>query len=219
MRAPFRAVENPQWKKLALMQNPLFPLPSATTIRNRLRIQIQEVEHQMLSRLVPGSKVALSLDCWSAASRTCYMGIIAYYISSDWEYVEELIEFENLKEIHSGASLAQIVNDVVIKYSLVGRVISITTDNASNNGTMISEINMYLEDALTNRRFLDGTIQHIPCLSHICQLGLKALLGKIRSTPTNDTFIRNWQQDQELDDLARIRNEEERGVPYTLAKV
>jgi hypothetical protein len=112
-----------------------------------------------LSRLPPESKVALSLDCWSSSTRLSFMGIIAHYISKDWVLVEELIGFESLKEVHTGIALAKVVNDIISQFNLTCRVISITSDNASVNGTMVTEINKCLEDALKNHRFLDGTIQ------------------------------------------------------------
>jgi hypothetical protein len=108
---------------------------------------------------------------------------------------------------------------LLTKYNIAHQVILITTDNASNNGTMMTEINGYLEEAFTNTRFLDRQIQHIPCLSHMIQLALKELLGTIRLQPVNDTFIRNWRADQDLNELEQLRQVERRGLPYTLAKV
>ena len=81
------------------------------------------------------------------------------------------------------------VNSVIRKFGLTDRVVSITTDNAASNGIMISEINTCFDKVFSNGRFLSGLIQHIPCLAHIIQLALKALLGKIRLWLTNDTFI------------------------------
>lgn len=201
------------------MQNPSFPLPSATTIRNRLATRIETFQEGALSRLPDRNKVAISLDGWSSSTRLSFLGIIAHYISKDWVLIEELIGFESLEDVHSGAVLAKVVNTVLAEYKLTGRVITITSDNASSNGVMVSEINKHLEDAFQNRRFLDGTIQQIPCLAHIIQLAVKALLGKIRLRPSNETFIRAWKEDQELDDLTQIKVAAKRGLPFILAKV
>lgn len=218
MRLPFRSVEDIEWQKLAEMQNPLLPLPSASTIRRRLDEKEQGFMDTALTRLVPESKVALSLDCWSSSTRQSFLGIIVHYITKDWQLVEELIGFENLKDCHSGRNLAKVVNDLLHKFKLSGRITSITTDDASNNGTLLMEVNQYLEEALA-KSFLDGNIQHIPCLSHVIQLGLKALLGKIRITPKNDVFIKKWKADEELSELAQIESIEGRGTPWILAKV
>jgi hypothetical protein len=219
MRAPFRSVEDREWKKLALMQNPAFPLPSTTTMRTRLGSRATEVEDRLLQDVVPGSKIAISLDGWSSTTRLSFMGIMAYYIDKDWVLREELIGFESLKDVHSGEVLARVVNKVFARYKLEGRIISITTDNAGSNYTMMSSINRCLADAFEKDYFLGGRIQHIPCLSHVIQLGLQALLGKIRLRPKNETFIRNWKADEELEDLEKITVAEARGIPYVLAKV
>jgi hypothetical protein len=172
----------------------------------------------MLSRVVPGSKIALSLDGWSSTNKHSFLGVIAHYITAEWELVEEMIGFESLTDCHSGATLAIIVNNLLEKYNLSDRVISITTDNAPNNGTLIKELNSYINEAI-DKGFLNGNITRIPCLAHIIQLALKALLGKIRLTPKNETLVAVWKADQELDELEKIKAAEQRGMPFVLAKV
>jgi hypothetical protein len=66
------------------------------------------------------------------------LGIIVHYITKDWELIEELIGFESLTDVHSGVALAEVVNKVCAQFKLTGRVISVTTDNATNNSTMVS---------------------------------------------------------------------------------
>ena len=172
----------------------------------------------MLSRAVPGSKIAISLDGWSSTNKHSFLGIIAHYLTAEWELVEEMIGFESLTDCHSGAILAQVVNSVLEKHKISDRVLSITTDNASNNGTLIKELNSYINEAMA-KGFFNGKITHIPCLAHVLQLALKALLGKIRLAPKNETLVAVWKADQELDELERISAAEKRGMPFVLAKV
>ena len=220
MRIPFRSVENAEWKRLALMQNPQYPLPSATTIRNCLITQLEQVEATFLQDIVPRAKVSLSLDCWSSSTRLSFMAVMAHFINKDWQLCEKLIGFENLTDVHSGAELARVVNGIVMKYRLQSRVISITTDNASNNSSLVLELNSMINTALKKKLVVfDNEIQHIPCLSHVIQLALQALLGKIRIRPKNEVFLRDWEEVQQLSDLDQIATTENRGVPYTLAKV
>jgi hypothetical protein len=219
LRAPFRAVEDREWKKLAVMQNPRFPLPSATTIRTRLAERVIAIEEGMLRDVVPGSKVAISLDGWSSTTRVSFIGIVAHYIDKDWNVREELIGFEHMPIAHTGKDLAVLVNKVFAKYDLEGQIVAITTDNARPNYIMMDSINRALEEALSNSRLLGGKIYHMPCLAHVIQLGLQALLGKIRLRPTNEVFIRNFMDDKEKDDLTKIAVASKRGIPYILAKV
>jgi hypothetical protein len=215
---PFRSVNNKQWQKLCLLQNPRFPLPSPTIIRIKLDQQLKEVEQKMLSRAVPGSKIALSLDGWSSTNKHSFLGVIAHYITAEWELVEEMIGFESLTDCYSGAALAVVVNGILEKYNLLDRVLLITTDNVYNNGTLIKELNSYINEAI-EKRFLNGNITRIPCLAHVIQLALKALLGKIRLAPKNETLVAVWKADQELDELEKIKAAEQRGMPFVLAKV
>jgi hypothetical protein len=134
------------------------------------------------------SKIVLSLNGWSSINKHSFLGIIAHYITAEWELVEEMIGFESLTDYHLKAALAIIINNVLEKYNLSDRVVSITTDNVYNNSTLIKELNSYINKAI-DKSFLNGNITRIPCLTHVIQLALKALLGKIRLTPKNETLI------------------------------
>jgi hypothetical protein len=83
---------------------------------------------------------------------------VVYFIDKDWKYREVLIGFEYLKDIYTSVELAKVINNVFSKHKLQGRVTSITTDNTSNNGTMIAEINEILAEALDAGRILGGQV-------------------------------------------------------------
>jgi len=55
----------------------------------------------------------------------------------------------------------------------------------------MKEVTEMLEHLTFNSDFLGGSISYIPCLSHIIQLALKTLLGKIRVTPTNKELLQD----------------------------
>ena len=57
-----------------------------------------------------------------------------------------MLGFEPLQEQHSDKNLAEVLNNVIIKHELSDWLITITTDNASNNKTMHSELMNILED-------------------------------------------------------------------------
>jgi hypothetical protein len=69
-----------------------------------------------------------------------------------------LIRFEHLKDIYTSVELAKVINNMFSKYKLQGRVTSITTNNTSNNETMITEINEILVEALDAGRILDSQV-------------------------------------------------------------
>jgi hypothetical protein len=170
----------------------------------------------LLEGLVDESKVALALDCWSSPQQLSFMGIVVYYIDRSWKLVSSLIGFEYLDGIHSGEELARVLTQCLRRYGIHQRISAITTDNASNNNTLVTGVQEML-DNIASSNLLGDKVQHIPCLAHIIQLALQALLGSIRLNPSNEQLLRNWQEDQELGELSEL--ERSRGIAYTLAKV
>jgi hypothetical protein len=69
-----------------------------------------------------------------------------------------LIRFEYLKDVYTSIELAKVINNMFSKYKLQGRVISITTNNTSNNEIIIVEINEILVEALDAGRILGGQV-------------------------------------------------------------
>jgi hypothetical protein len=99
-----------------------------------------------------------------------------------------MIGFKSLIDYHLGATLTIVINSILEKYNLLDRVLLIIINNIYNNNTLIKELNSYINEAI-KKRFLNGNITYIPCLTYIIQLALKALLGKIRLTPKNKTLV------------------------------
>ena len=84
-------------------------------------------------------------------------------------------------------SLVQILDSILAKHDISNRVLAITTDNAKNNATLTQELQQVLD--LANFCAKQG---HIPYLTHVIQLSLKELFGKIRIVPDNDDMITVW---------------------------
>jgi len=91
------------------------------------------------------------------------MASTGYFIDSNWEYWEVLLGFEPLSGQHTGLNLGGVLWDILQKYDIEDRILAITTDNASNNSTLVES----LYD-------IHGSfIIRTPCLAHVMQLALK----------------------------------------------
>ena len=64
----------------------------------------------------------------------------------------------------------------------------LTTDNASNNKTLVDTLQQGLSDGVI--------IIRIPCLAHIIQLSLNQLLDRIKAVPLNDSAEIKWTEKQ-----------------------
>ncbi|EKD20947.1 hypothetical protein MBM_00060 [Drepanopeziza brunnea f. sp. 'multigermtubi' MB_m1] len=167
-RSSFRIVNNPDWKSLCELQNPHLKLPSASTIKRDLDDRILEINRHLLDNLPANQKLSISLDYWSSTKRYSFIFIH--------------VEFNHTRE-----ELARIIHERLTKLGLTERIIAITTDNASSNNTMIKELPKCVEDAFEKKLFISQEIPHVPCIAHVLQLSLKALLGP-RLSPTNESL-------------------------------
>jgi hypothetical protein len=92
------------------------------------------------------------------------------------------------------------------------RVLTVTTDNASNNNTLARE----LKESLLTGTSPKTSVIRVPCLAHVIQLALKQLLGQVKANPKNETNETVWSESH--DDSLR-RNSKNKDIAGTLAKV
>jgi hypothetical protein len=120
--------------------------PSASTIRNRIGEFYKKAVVTIKSDLPPSpAKVAIALDGWSAPQgRQSFLGVKAYWISLDWQLQEATLAFKPIHGRHTGKTLSSVMQTIIEQFDLYDRVISYTTDNASNNTTMHAGITKWI---------------------------------------------------------------------------
>lgn len=89
LRLPFRALENMEFHRWVHMIYSASSPPSImvpTTARQRLSDQVNRGRAQLLSKLVPGSKISLAVDCWTSTNCYAFMAITGYadYYKDDY---------------------------------------------------------------------------------------------------------------------------------------
>ncbi len=187
----------------------LTSVPTRHNVRNRL-MELSKITHQeLLSKFPSCGKISLALDCWTSTSQHAFLAITGYFIDDDWNYHEILVAFEPVSGSHEGRNLANIVVRALDAAKLSNRVLSITTDNASNNSTLMVSLVQLLREELNEREVISGEAldpilrkllegeYHIPCLAHVIQLIVLALLTKLRLEARNENVERTWDHDQD----------------------
>lgn len=212
---PMRCVADLEMQRAFWRLDNSVRLVSPSTIKNQIMTRYHEVRQCLLNKLPPNTKVSLALDCWSSYNRQGYMAINAYFIDFAWQYHEVLLGFEHVSGSHTGNKLAQVLRNVLKFHHLDNHLQAITSDNAGNNQTMHSELVEMLRDRHSEVSECVHGIELVPCLAHVIQLALKALLGKIHISPKNDELRKSWD---DAEDRAKFEREPP-GVPMTLAKV
>lgn len=191
VRLPFRIVEHPAFKDLldvAQLADSKINIPSARSIRRRLDQSAEEQRQTVLGKLPEGSKLSIALDCWTSPFSQAFMAITGYFLDQEWNYREVLLGFEHLYGSHTGDNLSKTVIEILQQYGVADRVLSITTDNASNNNTMITSV----QETVQSFGLGNASIFRVPCIPHVIQLSLNQLLGKIKAKPLNQEAETEW---------------------------
>ncbi|CAP79339.1 Pc17g00520 [Penicillium rubens Wisconsin 54-1255] len=171
-QVPFRIIERPGFMDLMdviqVAQSEI-DLPSARTARRFLDITVQKQQQTVLDRLPPRSRLSIALGCWASPFRQAFMAITVYFLNQDWEY-REILEERGIAE----------------------RVLSITTDNATNNNTMM----MSVQDTIQSQGLSNASVFRIPCIAQVLQLSLHQLLGKMKVEPGNNQAETEWSDER-----------------------
>ncbi|KAJ5300082.1 hypothetical protein PENANT_c146G01845 [Penicillium antarcticum] len=194
-RLPFRTVEHPEFKELlqyTRLATSELNIPSARSLRRLLDNEVQEQQQSVLSKLPPGSSLSIALDCWTSLFGQAFMAITGYFLDQDWNYCEVLLGFEHIQGSHTGTQLSETVIRIFQEHGITDRVLSITTDNASNNNTMVQGV----QEMVQSQALHNTSVLRVPCIVHVIQLCLKDLLGKIKANPKNAEAESEWSDER-----------------------
>lgn len=132
--------------------------------------------------------MSIALDCWTSPFSQAFMAITGYFIDTDWVYREVLLGFKPLYGTHTGSNLSGVLMEILLEHNIEDRVFGLTTDNASNNKTLVVSLQQALSDGVI--------VTRIPCLAHVIQLSLNQLLARIKAVPSNDSTETKWTEKQ-----------------------
>lgn len=189
-------------------------IPSAFTVRRWLQGMVEEQQQSLLQKLSPGAKLSIALDCWTSPFRQAFMAVTGYFIDADWNYREILLGFEPLYGTHRGVDLSVVLLNLLQKYQIEDRILTMITDNASNNNTLFDSI----KKSLQSLELPDRTpIIHMPCMAHVIQLSLNELLVKMEAAPRNNKEEIEWTKTEK--EARNKAHQENQGIVFTLNKV
>ncbi|EED18996.1 hypothetical protein TSTA_127040 [Talaromyces stipitatus ATCC 10500] len=158
------------------MLNLLLP----TTAWRQLGLQVKRRQAEILSYLPPGAKILVALDCWTSPFQQAFMAITGYFIDKNWQYCEILLGFEPLYDWHTSINLSAVLLETLQQHDLVDRVLALTTDNASNNKTLLWVFNDAIEslDILEELCLSDEEAERLRQIQR--EKGISYTLAKIR---------------------------------------
>ena len=167
---------------------------------------------KLFDKLPADASISLALDCWSSPFRQGFLAITGYFIDADWIPHEVLLGFEPVQGSHTGKILSNILVSVLNTYNIRNRILAVTTDNASNNDTLMRALNQELDKSVED--VFAPEVARIPCLAHVIQLSVKALMKELDIDAKNETTELGPADDKSTEDIRKAR-----GIGKALAKV
>jgi hypothetical protein len=165
---PFTIVESPYFNKFITLLNGHYKPPSRQTIK-KLIIRKFNIKRNNLKcdiEKIPG-KVSFTTDIWSSMTNQSYLGITLHYIDNNWNLKNLTLDVIHLEDHHTGNVIADKVFNLLDEFNLTTKVLSFTTDNASNM-LKFGEVLIDLLQVYSNHH-----IMHIRCAAHILNIAVQ----------------------------------------------
>ncbi|KAG8940058.1 hypothetical protein FRC04_005662 [Tulasnella sp. 424] len=128
----------------------------------------------------------IALDAWISSNRIAFLAIVGTFITKEWWTEEVLLDFVEMHGAHDGRYMANCLDKTVAELELLPKMIALAADNASNNGTLVTEFTKLVPNLVksseTEVRW-DGSKAQIRCLLHVVHLAVMALLFGIKVVP------------------------------------
>ncbi|KAI3894172.1 hypothetical protein MKX03_003729 [Papaver bracteatum] len=125
-----------------------------------------------------------------------YMALTAHYVDEQWKIQKRILYFSIIDGKHIGVNITKVLIEQLYGWNIDSKMSSITLDNASTNGVVVSELIDQLKPG--NGLLLDGELFHVRCVAHVIaiivdhgKLQIKEEIQKIRNSVK---FIRGSPQ-------------------------
>lgn len=170
---PVSIVDDPNFRVLYPAVDSAYVPPCRQTMTARL-LTLYHSEREHVNSLVSqqAAGVAVTLDGWTSAATQGYMCVTGHYLTAEFVLKSVCLDIMHLQGSHTADKIADEVITTV-KTGLSVKVVSATTDNASNMKSATEK----------------AAVSRIPCAAHTIQL---SITGKM--TKTLDAFVANLRK-------------------------
>lgn len=185
---PFSCVDNADFEDMMQYAKKDIIINSRKTIIRRLEELYQQRKLELKEKLNSfNSKYSITCDVWTSKNQLSFFGFTIHYIDDNWKVVEHLLAFKYLEYEHDGLSLSRTMIEVLEDYGIADRLLGVTFDNASNNSTMLSEVEKYYADKYPKSGFSVAWNQ-VECMAHVLNLAAQQILSNFKQPIDSDTY-------------------------------
>lgn len=127
---PFSAVESKEFRDYQGSRTKV----SRHFVPRAIEKKVHELSGHISIRLQSVASLALTRDVWSCRSNSrLFVCVTGHFFDNSGELRSIGIGFQRSSYPHTGSDIAHVIDDIIDSMSMRHKVMSITTDNASNN--------------------------------------------------------------------------------------
>jgi hypothetical protein len=184
----FSTVDNEDFNDMLEYLKTDITVHSRRTIMRRLEelyVERKGVLRKELQKF--NSKFSLTCDVWTSKNQLSFFGFTVHFIDDKWKMQQRLLAFKYLTGDHDGVSLGKAMIEVLEDFGIAERLLGVTADNASNNSTMLAEIQKFY-DAKYPASGFSVEWNQVECVAHVLNLGAQQILKNCKQPVDSDNY-------------------------------
>lgn len=173
--------------------DPEFIIPGEKKIRMMIARSYGYNKDKLTQLLKTAQSISLTTDLWSSRSKHGYLGLTATWINQNFEIMNVLLEISYFPAPHTAKAIADTIKNMIQKWEIEDRVITITTDNGANIVAAIRELTL---------------IKRLSCAAHTLQLAIGKGLKLVEVLTTRTKQLINFFSTQkQVERLIKVQKD------------
>jgi hypothetical protein len=113
--------------------DPNYQFPSEKQCKKLLAEGYNQTKEVLISKMKEEViSCSLTMDLWTARNRSGYLEVTCSFIDDLFQLCETTLAIQYLPYLHTANNIIELLNQIIHKWKLDGKILTITTDNGSN---------------------------------------------------------------------------------------
>lgn len=171
---PYSVIENQGFRAMMHTSELRYTIPSRRFFtETAIPALYNETKAHVMEALQKAGRVAITCDAWTSVATESYITVTAHFITDNWQLESHVLQMRAMFESHTGANVAELLQEVAEEWQCTSKDLVLVTDNAAN---MVVAAHL-------------GNFLHMRCYAHTLNLAsqralkvsaVSRLLGRIR---------------------------------------
>jgi hypothetical protein len=171
----FNMIDNISFKEFIGTVDRRLQTPTRKTVKGWVKEYYEKGKIVLKEKLSTINSIALTTDIWTSGANHSYSSLMAHFINEEWQSNFILLDCSFIATPHTQNMIYDWLIFAIKEWEIEKRVVSITSDTASNGAAAIAQLSRDL------KKSTGVDILHVRCVAHIINLVVQAGLEEISS--------------------------------------